>query len=124
VTDPTKVVERWWNVWRDGDIDTIDDIVAEPFTRHSSRGTVVRTRRAQVREDMVQFRETLELAEVRIDAMSTAGDQVWCRVTTRGVNLTTEEPSTMSWLQQCRVVDGRIEEMWWLYVLDLDWATA
>ncbi len=124
VTDPMKVVERWWNVWRDGDIETIDEIVAEPFTRHSSRGTVVRERRAQVREDMVQFRETLELAEVRFDAMSAVGDQVWCRVTTRGVNLATEEPSTMSWLQQCRVVDGRIEEMWWLYVLDLDWSSA
>jgi hypothetical protein len=111
-------------VWRDGDLDTIDEIVAEPFVRHSSRGTVVRQHRAQVRDDMVQFRETLELAEVRIDAMSEAGDQVWCRVTTTGVNLATEEPSTMSWLQQCRVVDGRIEEMWWLYVLDLDWSSA
>ena len=118
-----QAVERWWNVWRDGDLDTIDEIVADTFVRHSSRGTVVRTR-AQVREDMAQFRETLELAEVRIDAHSVVGDQVWCRVTTIGVNLTTEEPSTMSWLQNCRVVDGRIEEMWWLYVLDLDWSTT
>ena len=115
-----KVVERWWGVWRDGDLDTIDEIVAEPFVRHSSRGTVVRTRK-QVREDMVQFRETLELADVRFDASTVAGDQVWCRVTTTGVNVPTEEPSTMSWLQNCRVVDGRIEEMWWLYVLGVDW---
>jgi hypothetical protein len=120
VTDPMKVVEQWWGVWRDGDLDTIDEIVAEPFVRHSARGTVVRTRQ-QVREDMVQFRETLELSDVRFDACTVAGDQVWCRVTTTGVNVPTEEPSTMSWLQNCRVVDGRIEEMWWLYVLGVDW---
>ena len=119
-----QVVERWWNVWRDGDLDTIDEIVAEPFVRHSSRGTVTRSTHKQVREDMSQFRETLELAEVRIDAHSVDGSHVWCRVTTTGVNLATEEPSTMSWLQTCRVVDGRIEEMWWLYVLDMDWSTA
>lgn len=124
VSDPMQAVERWWNVWRDGDLDTIDEIVAEPFVRHSARGTVVREKRSQVREDMVQFRETLELADVRIDARSVDRDLVWFRVTTRGVNLTTEEPSTMSWLQCCRLVDGRIVEMWWLYVLDLDWSTA
>jgi ketosteroid isomerase-like protein len=119
--DPMNVVERWWAVWRDGDLDSLDEILAEPFVRHSSRGSVVRTRK-QARDDMVQFRETLELAEVRFDAMTVGGDQVWCRVTTMGVNLATEEPSTMSWLQNCRVVDGRIEEMWWLYVLDVDWS--
>ena len=117
-----RVVERWWNVWRDGDLDTLEEIIAEPFVRHSARGTVRRTTRKQVREDMVQFRESVELAEVRIDDYAVAGDQVWCRVTTTGVNVATEESRTFSWLQTCRVVDGRIEEMWWLYALNLDWS--
>jgi hypothetical protein len=113
-------VERWWLVWRDGDLAAVDEIVAEEFTRHSALGTVVRDR-DQVREDVIQFREALELAEVRIDGRSVSGDLTWCRVTTVGVNRNTEEPSTMSWLQCCRVVDGLIHEMWWLYALDTEW---
>ena len=38
------------------------------------------------------------------------------------MNRKTEEPSTISWLQVCRIEDDRIAEMWMLYALGLDWS--
>jgi ketosteroid isomerase-like protein len=121
VSDPAATVERWWNVWYEGDLDTFDEIVADTFVRHGTQGTVVRTRE-QAKEDMALYRDSMEIAEVHIDARAVSGADVWCRVTTRGVNLKTEEPVTMSWLQECRVEDGRIAEMWLLYANGVDWS--
>jgi ketosteroid isomerase-like protein len=122
VADPMGVVERWWNVWRDGDLDSLDEILADRFVRHGMQGTVVRNR-AEARDEMVHFRSSMELAEVRIEARSVTGNEAWCRVTTTGVNLRLEEAQTLSWLQTCRVDDGRISEMWLLYAINVDWAT-
>jgi len=121
VSDHGALIARWWAVWYDGDIDGLDEIVADPFVRHGHQGTVVRSR-AQAKDDMIQYRESVEFADVRFDAQSVSGDEVWSRVTTIGVNRKTEEPSTISWLQVCRVEDGRIAEMWMLYALGVDWS--
>ena len=50
------------------------------------------------------------------------GDLAASKITTIGVNRKTEEPSTISWLQVCRIEDDRIAEMWMLYALGLDWS--
>jgi ketosteroid isomerase-like protein len=121
VADPAALVRQWWDVWSDGDLDVIDQIVAEKFVRHGPQGTEVRTR-AQVREDFVQYRESMEIATIRVDAQTIDGDTVWSRLTTTGVNLRTAEPVTMSWLQVFRVADGRLAELWRLYAVGVDWA--
>lgn len=121
MSDHAALVARWWNVWYEGDIDALDEILGDPFVRHGHQGTATRSLK-QAKEDMVQYRESVEFAEVRIEAQSVSGDEVWSRVTTTGVNLRTEEPSKLSWLQVCRIADGRIAEMWMLYALGIDWA--
>jgi hypothetical protein len=121
VSDHGALVARWWDVWYDGDIDVLDEIVADTFVRHGHRGTVVRTR-AQAKDDMLQYRESVAFAEVRIDAQTVSQNEVWSRITTIGVNRKTEEPSTISWLQVCRIEHGRIAEMWMLYALGSDWS--
>ena len=121
MSDHGALVERWWAVWFDGDIDALDEIVADRLVRHGHQGTVVRTR-AQSKEDMLQYRESVEFAEVRMDAQTVSENEVWSRITTIGVNRKTEEPSTISWLQVCRIEDDRIAEMWMLYALRVDWS--
>jgi ketosteroid isomerase-like protein len=121
VPDHKALVARWWSVWYEGDLDALDEIIAERFVRHGHRGTVARTRR-QAKDDMLQYRESVEFAEVRIEAQTVSGDEVWSRVTTTGVNLKTEEPTAMSWLQVCRIEEDRIAEMWLLYALGIDWS--
>jgi ketosteroid isomerase-like protein len=122
VADHGSLVARWWNVWCEGDLDTFDDILAERFVRHGGYGTAVRSRE-QAKRDMAEYRESMEIADVHIEAQAVSGDEVWARVTTTGVNLKTEEPTHMSWLQVCRVESGRIAEMWLLYALGVDWST-
>lgn len=121
VEDPAKLVRQWWDVWSDGDLDVLDRIIADTFVRHGPQGTEIRTR-AQVKEDMVQYRESMEIATIRVDAQTVDGDTVWTRLTTTGVNLKTEEPVTMSWLQVFRIADGRLAELWRLYALGVDWS--
>jgi hypothetical protein len=121
VSDHGALVARWWDVWYDGHIEVLDEIVADPFVRHGHQGTVVRTR-AQAKDDMLQYRESVEFAEVRLDAQTVSENEVWSRITTIGVNRKTEEPSTISWLQVCRIEDDRIAEMWMLYALGVDWS--
>jgi hypothetical protein len=121
VPDHAALVAQWWNVWYEGDIDSLDEILADPFVRHGHQGTATRSLK-QAKEDMVQYRESVEFAELRIEAQAVSGNEVWSRVTTTGVNLRTEEPSKLSWLQVCRIADGRIAEMWMLYALGVDWA--
>jgi ketosteroid isomerase-like protein len=121
VSDHGDLVARWWAVWYDGGIDALDEIIADRFVRHGHRGTEIRTR-AQARDDMLQYRESVDLAEVRVEAQTVSGNEVWSRITTIGVNRKTEEPSILSWLQLCRIEDGRIAEMWMLYALGIDWS--
>jgi ketosteroid isomerase-like protein len=123
VADHGNLVARWWNVWCEGDLDTFDEILPERFVRHGGYGTAVRSRE-QAKRDMDEYRESMEIADVRIEAQSVSGDEVWSRVTTIGVNLKTEEPTQMSWLQVCRVENGRIAEMWLLYALGVDWSAT
>jgi ketosteroid isomerase-like protein len=122
VADHGNLVARWWNVWCEGDLDTFDEILADPFVRHGGYGTAVRSRK-QAKRDMAEYRESMEIADVRVEAQAVSGDEVWSRVTTTGVNLKTEEPTRMSWLQVCRIAEGRIAEMWLLYALGVDWST-
>lgn len=119
--DAEATVRRWWDVWCNGDLAAFDEIVADTFVRHGMQGTVTRTRQ-QAKEDMARYRDSMEIAEVRIHSAAVRGDEVWCRVTTHGVNRKTEEPVTMSWLQACRLEDGRIAEMWLLYASGVDWS--
>jgi ketosteroid isomerase-like protein len=123
VADHGNLVARWWNVWCEGDLDAFDEILPERFVRHGGYGTAVRSRE-QAKRDMDEYRESMEIADVRIEAQAVSGDEVWSRVTTTGVNLKTEEPTQMSWLQLCRVEHGRIAEMWLLYALGVDWSTT
>jgi ketosteroid isomerase-like protein len=119
-SDPGDLVRAWWDVWVSGDLDTLDDVVLDRYVRHSSRGTVVRSRE-EVKRDLAEYRRTIHFTSVHIDDQAVSGDKVWSRVTTKGVNATSEEPVTISWLQVHRVERGRLAEAWLLYVAGVEW---
>ena len=38
--DPVAVSQRWWDeIWRDGNLDAVDELFTEPLTRHTGSGT-------------------------------------------------------------------------------------
>jgi predicted SnoaL-like aldol condensation-catalyzing enzyme len=120
IGDPADVVcDYWRRVWNDGDVEAIDALLADPYTRHSASGSVIRARK-QVRIDVARYFQALADATATIDDQTTSGDTVWTRLTMRGVNVETEEVVVLSWLHVARVVDGRIAEAWHLNA-PVDW---
>ncbi len=116
-----ELVRRWYDeVWGEGRLELIDELVAEPFVRHSQQGTVTRTL-AEVREDFVQYQRVIRHAVTTIDDQTVDGDRVWSRLTMRGVNPETGEQTTITWLQVHRVEGGRLAETWVLFARDVDW---
>src|SRR5215213_8976890 len=109
-TDPAGVVRAYWErVWNQGDLDALDDLLADPYTRHSANGNIVRERK-DLRKDMARYMRPLYKAHATIEDQAVSGSTVWTRVTLRGVNVDTEEALVYSWLHVARVVDGRISE--------------
>ena len=121
-TDPAGVVRAYWErVWNEGDLDAIDDVLADPYTRHSANGNIVRARK-HVRQDMARYQRALYKANATIDDQAVSGATVWTRLTLRGVNVETEETLVYSWLHVARVVDGLITEAWNLNA-PIDWTS-
>jgi hypothetical protein len=123
-SDPQAVIARWWSeVWGQGRLELIDEMVADTYVSHGADGTRARTR-AELKADMVQYQRVLYRPSTTIDDQVVAGDVVWSRLTSRGVNVQTQEPITISWLTVSRVVDGRIEESWVLHGPGVDWSAG
>jgi hypothetical protein len=122
VLGPLALVERWWEIWRDGDVDLLDEVVTDPFTRHGAQGTVTWARE-DLKQRIAEYRLSMRLATVRIDGYAVSDGHVWSRATMRGVNLRSQEPFTMSMLQECRVEGDQLAETWLLNA-GVDWAVG
>ena len=119
--EPGTVVDRYWDrVWNHGDLDALDDVLADPHVRHSASGNVIR-HLDQVRSDVTQYFRVLAEARVTVEDRAVSGDVVWSRLTLRGVNVETQQATVFSWLHVARVVDGRIAEAWHLNAPNVDW---
>ena len=119
--DPLAVSQRWWDeIWRDGNLDAIDELFTEPFVRHTGSGTETTSRdRVQGAAGRGPARAVTR-ADV-IDDRVVDGDKVWTRATSKGINRETGERAVVTWLLMQRVEDGRIAEQWVATFLGVDW---
>jgi hypothetical protein len=119
--DATAVVGRYWDgLWARRDLAVIDELIAEPYIRHSSSGTRALTR-AEFKREVQQAWQLLHDPATTIDDQVAAGDRVWTRATTAGVNLDTGEKSVLTWLVVHRLVGGRLAESWSATLPGVDW---
>jgi len=118
---PLAVSQRWWDeVWRDGNLDAIDELFTEPLRRHTSSGSESVTRaayKARIRD----AQRVLSRLRTTIDDRVVDGDKVWTRATSSGINRETGERSLVSWLLVQRVADGRIAEQWVATFSGVEW---
>lgn len=115
------ISDRWWNeIWRDGNVDAVDELLTDPFVRHAGLGSEVTTRH-EYKKMLAEFQRTLCRPETTIDDRVVAGDRVWTRATSHGLNRETGENTVVTWMIVQRVVDGRIAEHWALTVRGVDW---
>jgi len=121
--DVLAISQRWWDdVWRDGKLDTLDEICADPFIRHTGTGTERVGLRAY-KGRLSEFQRVLSRAETVIEDRVVAGDRVWTRATSRGINRETGERSVVTWLLVQRIEGGRIAEHWVATFPGVVWTT-
>jgi ketosteroid isomerase-like protein len=119
--DAATVVGRYFDgLWARRDLAVIDELIAEPYVRHSSSGTRTLTR-AEFKREVQQAWRLLHDATTTIDDQVSAGDRVWTRATTRGVDLDTGETSVLTWLIVHRLAGGRLAESWGATLPGVDW---
>lgn len=112
---------RWWDeLWRDADVDVADEILTDPFVRHSGTGTAVSSRQ-EYKAMLAEFQRTLCRPQTSIDDRVIAGDRIWTRATSRGLNRETGETTVVTWMLVQRVAGDRFAEHWVLTMRGVDW---
>jgi len=116
-----RLADRWWNeIWRDGTIAAADEILTDPFVRHTAVGTSVNSR-GEYKKMLTEFQRTLCRPQTMIDDRVVVGDRIWTRATSRGFNRETGEPAVLTWMLIQRISGDRIAEHWALTSSGVDW---
>jgi len=119
--DSTDIVRRYWDgLWNRRDLGVIDELIAEPYVRHSSAGTRSLTR-AEFKREVTNSWQLLHDPSTTVDDQVSTEDRVWTRATTTGLNLDTGETSVVTWLVVHRVAGGKLVESWSATLPGVDW---
>ena len=119
--DARALVGRYWDgLWRHGDLSVVDELIGEPYVRHSSAGTRTFTH-AEFKQELTSSWRLLHQPTTTVDDQVVDGDKVWTRATTRGVNIDTGEPVVLTWLVVHRLSGGRLVESWSATLPGVDW---
>jgi hypothetical protein len=120
-SDPRALVARYWDgLWTRRDLGVVDELIGDPYVRHSAGGTRT-VSRADFKREIAGAYRLLHDASTTIDDSTAAGDRVWTRATTKGVNLDTGEMSVLTWLTVHRIEGARIVESWTATLPGVDW---
>jgi hypothetical protein len=118
--DKRALVDRWWSIWRDGDPGVVDDLCTDPYRRHTSMGSECITR-DEYKKRLVATMSVMRGAATTIDDQVVDGDKVWTRATSRGVNLTTDDRTVITWMVVHRIEGDRIAETWAATLPGVEW---
>lgn len=115
------LLKSWWDrVWGQGDLSAVDELLTDPYTRHTPAGTEVITPKAY-KQKLVQYQRILHKAVTTVDDEVVVGDQIWTRATSRGLDLETGELSVFTWMTIHRIEDNRLAEAWISAMVGVDW---
>lgn len=119
--DAAAIVDEWQTrAWGECDLDVVDELIAEPFVRHSLNGSAKRSR-DELKADVGEYRKAFGKAVIDVRDRVVDGDKVWLRTTIRGASLQTGEPRSLDRIQIYRLDNGLIAEVWTLHATDVGW---
>lgn len=118
------LLRSWWDrVWGEGDLGAIDDLLTDPYIRHTSAGTETISA-AAYKQKLVQYQRVLHKAVTTVDDEVVVGDRIWTRATSRGLDLETGEMTVITWMTVHRIEGDRIAEVWNAALVGVDWERA
>lgn len=122
MSDPpdNPVVRLWRTIWLGDPADGLDDILSDPYIRHTRDGTASVTIREYV-EHMRQATRNVRGTDLRVDQSVEMADRTFIRVTLMGVNITSGDPVMITVIGEYRLNEGRIAESWSMHQPGLDW---
>jgi len=122
MSDPpdNPVVRLWRTIWLGDPADGLDDILSDPYIRHTRDGTASVTIREYV-EHMRQATRNVRGTDLRVDQSVEMADRTFIRVTLMGVNITSGDPVMITVVGEYRLNEGRIAESWSMHQTGLDW---
>ena len=122
MSDPpdNPVVRLWRTIWLGDPADGLDDILSDPYIRHTRDGTASVTIREYV-EHMRQATRNVRGTDLRVDQSVEMADRTFIRVTHMGVNIASGDPVMITVVGEYRLNEGRIAESWSMHQSGLDW---
>ena len=122
MSDPpdNPVIQLWRTIWLDRRIDGLDDLLADPYIRHTRDGTASVTTSEYV-EHARQSMRTIRGTDLTVDQFVEMTDRTFVRITLVGVNVTSGDPVMITVVGEYRVNEGRIAESWSMHQPGLDW---
>jgi ketosteroid isomerase-like protein len=119
--DAQVLLRSWWDrVWGDGDLDALDEILTDPYTRHTSAGSETISR-ASYKAKLANSQRLLYRPDTTVEDEVVVGDKIWTRATSTGLNLDTGEVATITWMTIHRVESGRLAEAWIAALVGVKW---
>lgn len=120
-TDHEALVARLWHqIWIAGEFDELDEILADPYVRHTRDGTMSVSPDEYAAHIRAATR-TIRGTRVTVVDIASADDMVFARLHLDAVNLDTGNALRLTWLTQFRIADGKIAEAWTMHQSGLDW---
>lgn len=122
MSDPSDnpVIQLWRTIWLDGHTHGLDDVLADPYIRHTRDGTASVTVREYI-EHMRQTTRNVRGTDLSVDQLVEITDRTFARITLMGVNVTSGDPVMITIVGEYRLNEGRIAESWSMHQPGLDW---
>ena len=122
MSDPSDnpVIQLWRTIWLDGHTHGLDDVLADPYIRHTRDGTASVTVREYI-EHMRQTTRNVRGTDLSVEQLVEITDRTFARITLMGVNVTSGDPVMITIVGEYRLNEGRIAESWSMHQPGLDW---
>ncbi len=113
------IVRRFWDVWEQGNIDLVDEVLASDYVNHTPATPDLPTGPEGVKAVVSMFRSAMPDLRVVVEDMIAEGDKVAVRYTLEGTHEgelfgvpPTGQRLSIKSIAVERVSDGKIREHW------------
>ena len=111
-----ETIERWMEIWNNGEYDLMSETVTSTYIRHEPKGSRVVTRDKYL-EEIKSLREKINMRFISLK-ISADQDRIWVLWTVTTTSPETGEKQFGRGVQIYRLEEGKLAETWWMGTID------